>query len=599
MAEPVPNINPDTAHELFPVDKEGSEAIPDSSNASTQLKPDSDATSDNANEKAPPGEQPEQVRKITGIKWVLVVVSILSSTFLYALDNTVVADVQPKIVDRFGEIQKLPWLPISFLVACVATNLIWGKIYGQLNAKWLYIACVFLFEVGSALCGAAPTMNALIGGRVLAGMGGAGFGIALVHLLTFLQVFIGALCAPVLLFMLPPFDPRPGVPYRKRLSELDYLGTLLMVGACVAGVMAINFGGIIYPWNSGETISCFVVSGVLFIAFGLQQSFCVLTTEETRIFPCQFVKNKSLIILFVQMSANVTIFFVPIYFIPLFFQFARNDSAILAGVRLLPLICLMVTAVILNGALMSKYGYYMPWYLVGGCIALIGSALMYTVKLDTSTSKIYGYTALLGIGSGMYGQAGFSVAQAKVRPHEIPLAIGFVSLAQISGATTALAIANSIFLNQATNDILAIMPYQPRNVVQGAVSGAGSNFFQTLDASVKTAVLEAVTRAISQIYILAITAAALTVVLAVFMSREKVGDLQLTLFPFHWLFNSYSYGASGELPQMSCVIQLFCVWFVIDVADCGICLAFLGTRRSWLKPGHIDRSNRLALHCIT
>ena len=49
-----------------------------------------------------------------------------------------------------------------------------GKIYGQFNAKWLYVSCVFLFEVGSALCGAAPTMNALIGGRVLAGLGGAG-----------------------------------------------------------------------------------------------------------------------------------------------------------------------------------------------------------------------------------------------------------------------------------------------------------------------------------------------------------------------------------------------------------------------------------------
>lgn len=96
-------------------------------------------------------------------------------------------------MDRFGEIQKLPWLRIGFLVACVSTNLIWyvnghmsafdfalincicrGKIYGQLNAKWLYVGCVFLFEVGSALCGAAPTMNAEIGGRVLAGLGGVG-----------------------------------------------------------------------------------------------------------------------------------------------------------------------------------------------------------------------------------------------------------------------------------------------------------------------------------------------------------------------------------------------------------------------------------------
>ena len=295
-----------------------------------------------------------------------------------------------------------------------------------------------------------------------------------------------------------------------------------MIGACVAGVMAISCGGIIYEWDSAQTIACFVVSGVLFIVFGLQQSFCVLTTEEARIFPCQFLLHKTLIILFMQMSAAVTVSFVPIYFIPLYFQFARNDSAIEAGVRLLPFVVFLVVAVIVNGALMSKYGYYMPWYLGGGCLALIGSALMYTVDLDTSTSKIYGYTVIIGIGGGMYAQAGFAIAQVKVKPHEIPSAIGFISLAQIGGATIALAIANSVFLNKATSGILAIVPGQPRNVVQGAVSGVGSTFFQSLDASVKTAVLRVVTDAISRTYILGITGAALSIVLAVFMGREKV-----------------------------------------------------------------------------
>ena len=325
--------------------------------------------------------------------------------------------------------------------------------------------------------------------------------------------------------MLPSYDPRPGVPYKTRLLELDYLGTILMVGACTSGVMAINFGGVIYPWNSGQTIACFVVSGVLFIVFGLQQVFCVLTTEDTRIFPVQFLKHKTLVILFMQMSASVTIFFVPIYFIPLFFQFARNDSAIEAGVRLLPLVCLLVFAVILNGALMSKYGYYMPWYFVGGCLALIGSALMYTVDINTSTSKIYGYTVLLGIGGGMYAQAGFAIAQVKVQPQEIPMAIGFVSLAQIGGATIALAIANSVFLNQATNGILAILPNYPRSVVQSAVSGAGSTFFEMLDPKLQPEVLGAVTHAISRIYILSMTGAALSIVLACFMSREKVSTV--------------------------------------------------------------------------
>ena len=129
-------------------------------------------------------EEVAPARKIRGVAWVVVVIAILSSTFLFALDNTVVADVQPNIVESLGEIQKLPWLPIAFLVAAVSTNLIWGKVYGQLDAKWLYITFVFLFEVGSALCGAANSMNTLIGGRVLAGLGGSGMYVGVMTLLS-------------------------------------------------------------------------------------------------------------------------------------------------------------------------------------------------------------------------------------------------------------------------------------------------------------------------------------------------------------------------------------------------------------------------------
>ncbi len=64
-------------------------------------------------------------RKVHGIKWAFVVSSVLASTFLFALDNTIVADVQPAIVERFGEVNKLPWLSVAFLVAAAGTNLVW------------------------------------------------------------------------------------------------------------------------------------------------------------------------------------------------------------------------------------------------------------------------------------------------------------------------------------------------------------------------------------------------------------------------------------------------------------------------------------------
>jgi len=64
-------------------------------------------------------------RDLHGIVWGLVVVAILSADFLFALDNTIVADVQPKIVLDLGEIEKLPWIAVAFALGGVAVNLIW------------------------------------------------------------------------------------------------------------------------------------------------------------------------------------------------------------------------------------------------------------------------------------------------------------------------------------------------------------------------------------------------------------------------------------------------------------------------------------------
>jgi MFS family permease len=123
-------------------------------------------------------------RDIAGIKWGIVVAAILSSTFLFALDNTIVADIQPVIVTHFDSVGKLTWLSVAFLIGAAATNLIWGKIFGQFNAKWTYIFCVFLFEVGSALCGAAPNIDTLIVGRAICGVGGAGMYVGVMTLLS-------------------------------------------------------------------------------------------------------------------------------------------------------------------------------------------------------------------------------------------------------------------------------------------------------------------------------------------------------------------------------------------------------------------------------
>jgi len=50
--------------------------------------------------------------------------AILSSLFLFALDNTIVADIQPAIVETFDNVRKLSWLRVSLLLGATSTNLV-------------------------------------------------------------------------------------------------------------------------------------------------------------------------------------------------------------------------------------------------------------------------------------------------------------------------------------------------------------------------------------------------------------------------------------------------------------------------------------------
>lgn len=90
------------------------------------------------------------------------------------LDTTIAADVQGSVYEALGEIQNLQWVGLGFPMASVAVVLLMGRLYSIFDIKWLIIITTAIFEVGSAICGAAPTSDALTVGRVIAGIGGSG-----------------------------------------------------------------------------------------------------------------------------------------------------------------------------------------------------------------------------------------------------------------------------------------------------------------------------------------------------------------------------------------------------------------------------------------
>lgn len=513
------------------------------------------------------GDAPEPPpRDMPGWKWTLVITAIYSSQFLFALDNTIVANVQPVIVQEFNAVQKLSWLSVAFLIGAASTNLVWGKVYGQFNAKWTYLLSVLVFEVGSAICGAAPNVDAFIIGRAICGVSGAGMYVGLMTMIAltttlqerpvyvggtglvwgvgtvlgpiiggaftdssagwrwafYINLVIGGLCAPVYIFLLPSKDPRPGVSVKDRCREFDYVGVTLMIGACASFIMGVSFGGVTYAWNSAQIIALFCVSGVLFIILGFQQVYTVWTNVMRRVCPVEFFGSRTVLILFAMTAAGGTGIFLPIYMAPLYFQFTRGDSALQSGVRLLPFVFLVIFTITTNGILLAKWGMYMPWYLVGGILVSIGGGLMYTVTLHTSVSSVYGYTVILGFGVGLFAQASYSVAQAVVKPELVPSAIGFISTAQIFGITLALAIANALFLNKSEQGIHALLPDVSMAEIEQTIAGAKSDLLHQQTPEMTTKILEVIVDAQSRTYILVIVAGVLVTLLSVLMKRERL-----------------------------------------------------------------------------
>lgn len=144
---------------------------------------------------------PEYKREIHGIKWVLTVGAVLSCVFLFALDTTVVADIQPNIIASLGDFQKFPWLATAYALPSTALVLIQSKMYGMFDIKWLYFGFVVCFEIGSAISGAAPTMDSLIVGRMIAGIGGCGI---YVGSLSFLSVVTTPKERPLYIALISP-----------------------------------------------------------------------------------------------------------------------------------------------------------------------------------------------------------------------------------------------------------------------------------------------------------------------------------------------------------------------------------------------------------
>ncbi|KAF4336889.1 ABC transporter [Fusarium beomiforme] len=496
-------------------------------------------------------------RNIHGWRWAVAYAAMLSTTLLFAIDNTIVANIQPSIINDFGHLELMSWIGTGFALGTMFI-LFWGKIYGLFNIKWVYIFNIFLFEAGSAICGAAPNIEALIIGRVIAGIGGSGMysgTLTYVSVLTnqqekpaylagstvvwgvgsvlgpvvggafatssatwkwgfYINLPIGAVFAPTYFLLFPGVDPNPTKSLAEKFRLVDWANAIIFLAGSACLTVALTFGGVVYSFRSGTIIALWTATGVLLVAFIVLLILHPLIPKENRLYPLHFLKQWTLINMQLQAFLSSGIVLAMTYYVPLYFQFVKGDGALDAGVRLLPLIMSMVAVSMLNGVLMPKYGLIPFWYIGGSAIALIGTTLMYTIDNTTSNGKIYGYNILVGAGAGCYIVAGFAIMQSLVPVHEIANAVGAMTISQDLGMVLFLAISGSLFHNIAVDKVGKALPTASEADIGNLIAGTSSAVFRALSENEKALVIPEIANAMRGIWAFFMTAAALSFVCA-------------------------------------------------------------------------------------
>ncbi|KAI4673478.1 uncharacterized protein J4E84_011061 [Alternaria hordeiaustralica] len=110
---------------------------------------------------------------LSGPKLAILTLGLCLTTFVIALDNTIIATAIPRITTVFNSLEDVGWYGSSYLLTTTSLQPSFGKVYTYFDVKYTYLSALILFEVGSVICAAATSSAMFIVGRAVAGAGAA------------------------------------------------------------------------------------------------------------------------------------------------------------------------------------------------------------------------------------------------------------------------------------------------------------------------------------------------------------------------------------------------------------------------------------------
>ncbi|XXG95876.1 hypothetical protein Hte_002148 [Hypoxylon texense] len=500
----------------------------------------------------------------TGLKLWLVILSLCLAVLLVALDQTIIAPALGAITAEYGSVKDIGWYGSAYLLTSTALQPLYGKVYRTFDVKLAFLGAVALFELGSLVSAVAPSSAAFVVGRAVAGMGSAGlfsgsivilayslplrkrpfmfgmfgcmWGIASVagpllggvftdHLTWrwcfYVNLPIGGVAMAVIFFALniARVNNPDHLSFWSRIGELDLVGAAILMPAIIMLLLGLQWGGAQFPWSDKRIIALFSGAGfltLLFVALELYQ-------QDKGMLPPRFFKDRDVLCAMLFSLFFGASFFPLIYYLSLYFQAIQGDSAVEAGMKLLPLLISVVVSSIVSGGLITATGYYNPFILAEIAMVAVGAGLITTFDLRTPFARWFGYQVVDGLGVGVGFQAGVVVVQNVVAREFVPQATSCVQFFQSLGGALFIAVAQSVFQDGLLRGLARGAPQLDPDVF--VHSGAGQ-IRQVLAAMRQEraldAVLEAYMGGLRQTYYFSAGAAAVAFLAALGLRWKKI-----------------------------------------------------------------------------
>ncbi|KAF8936963.1 hypothetical protein BGZ47_009233 [Haplosporangium gracile] len=422
---------------------------------------------------------------------MIVFLGILMVLFLAALDQTIVTTALPSISKDFNNFSEISWVGTGFLLTMTAIQPLYGVAADLAGRKRTMMFANAVFFVGSALCGASQSMNMLIIGRAVQGVGGSGiltlslvlvadivplrnrgkyqsltafvYGLASVfgpllggafsdnvtwRWAFYINLPVGA-AGMVLLVMFLHMNRPKNLSLATAMRSLDYAGITLLIVAIIMILLGLNWGADAkYAWDSA-VILCLLIIGVLGMVAFLVNEWKVASNP---IIPLRLLGTLSLGMTYFPVFVDGFVSMGLLFFLPLYSQAVHGASAIESGVELLPYVCMSSAVAIIVGQLTSRWGTYKEFIIFGWFAGVLSTGLMILFDENTGRGRMVGILLVQGVSLGAVVNTQLLAVHAQLKnPADMALSTSLWTLFRTFGGVFGVALGGTLVQSSLSN----------------------------------------------------------------------------------------------------------------------------------------------------